>query len=578
MNVDSNSDRTAAVASRRQAVAAAAAAKDSSSESSRSSNAPSRNLRKKSASGDKKLAVLTAADADVNVKAAAVVSARASNRSSLRRRKRSASDLFESQPTTKSTKDKKRKSSQPSSNPDTIVSRPSSARSKRVAAVTANQVTPSPASNPGSPAFSFNSPATKKKPRDFFSSPSKLPKEVVDLYPQAPHFCHATNRHCVCEEVACSARSLTASYMQTYGKEYFQHMKDNEEPIVLPSSTSLPSRGSRSSRSRRTAEKASDGLPRSPHTSSSNSSMGSSILSHQTPNHRRDWVHIDTTNLSVTKPTESTTFLDYQPELTPKMRSILMDWIIELSEHFHFSPRTLHLAITLIDKVLSCGPLSPDEEDSEENVWDVDDGSQSKTNCFLIARDSFQLLGATCTWLACKMEEQKPPDIADIAYVSDNIYAIEQIKRMERRVCKALNFALIHQTPFSYVYEFVRASTECPNLACEPPATLHHMVLYLLELGRLPYAPVTKKPSLLAASAVYLARVTLGIQGGDWTKTLQHYTGYSKADLKETVLAIHSYQLAAEDFSLKSVFIKYKAKKYNRVAFKTVVLQEHLGF
>jgi hypothetical protein len=107
-----------------------------------------------------------------------------------------------------------------------------------------------------------------------------------------------------------------------------------------------------------------------------------------------------------------------------------------------------------------------------------------------------------------------------------------------------------------------------------------------LELGRLPYAPVTKKPSLLAAAAVYLARVTLGVGSSDisvdaagrWTRTLQYYTRFSKVELKETVLAIHGYHLAAEDSSLKSVFAKYKHKKYNRVAVKTVPRVEDLGF
>ena len=110
--------------------------------------------------------------------------------------------------------------------------------------------------------------------------------------------------------------------------------------------------------------------------------------------------------------------------------------------------------------------------------------------------------------------------------------------------------------------------------------------MYMLELGRIPYAPVTKKPSLLAASAVYLARIILGVRSDDvtldhqgrWTRTLQYYTGYKKSDLKETVLAIHKYHLAAEESTLKSVFSKYKSKKYNRVALKTVPSVEDLGF
>ena len=111
--------------------------------------------------------------------------------------------------------------------------------------------------------------------------------------------------------------------------------------------------------------------------------------------------------------------------------------------------------------------------------------------------------------------------------------------------------------------------------------------MYLLKVGRLPYyTPVIKKPSLLAVAAIYLARCTLGIRSTDvsvdplgrWTRTLEYYTGYSQAELKDTVLAIHGYQLAAEASTLKSVFSKYKSKKYNRVALKTVTRMEDLGF
>ena len=96
---------------------------------------------------------------------------------------------------------------------------------------------------------------------------------------------------------------------------------------------------------------------------------------------------------------------------------------------------------------------------------------------------------------------------------------------------------------------------------------------------------------MLAAAAVYLARVTLGIPRAiqiaepevdhitcHWTPTLEHYTGYTQNDLEETVLEIHKYQMAAETSNLKAVFNKYKEKTYNRVALKTVVRREELGF
>jgi hypothetical protein len=349
---------------------------------------------------------------------------------------------------------------------------------------------------------------------------------------------------------------------------------------------------------------------------------------------------------------ENALAMSIQPALTPKMRCILVDWMIELSEHFDFGPSTLHLAVTLVDRVLASGMLSEEEQNSNsratsddssfndydsdsyysdddskyENIYeDLQDDQSRDTRNYMIPRDRFQLLGACCVWLACKIEESKAPKVHQIAYVSDHLYSFDQIVRMERRVCNALNFSFLEApTPYQFVFEFMRASLAgcspqqqddascrmCANSATATGVSLatesvfRDMVLYLLELGRMPYGPTSKNPSLLAAAAVYLARVTLGIPRAlkdaaesvsstsaashsdssldsslyHWTPTLKYYTGYTQSDLRETVFEIHQYHKAAEACALKAVFQKYKSKDYHRVALKTVVREEDLGF
>ena len=239
------------------------------------------------------------------------------------------------------------------------------------------------------------------------------------------------------------------------------------------------------------------------------------------------------------------------------------------------------------------------------------------------------------------MEEIKSPKAREIAYVSDHIYSIEQIKTMEKRICNALDFRFYHvPTPHHFLLEFMRANfagVVAPAVVGEQQqqqegssgtvdaaaigvgasidSTFSDMAQYLLELGRLPFGPTGRNPSLLAAAAIYLARVTLGTprsmrgkgtpatagttnhndstddnnnNSNDdvvdvdavmyWTPTLEYYTGYTKHDLYETVVEIHAYHRSAESSDLKAIFNKYKAKKYHRVALKTVVLKEDLGF
>eukprot|EP00957_Ditylum_brightwellii_P060311 4580146-Ditylum_brightwellii.AAC.1 len=60
------------------------------------------------------------------------------------------------------------------------------------------------------------------------------------------------------------------------------------------------------------------------------------------------------------------------------------------------------------------------------------------------------------------------------------------------------------------------------------------MVEYLVELAMVKSDVVTVMCSLVAASAVYLARATLNVQDSDgmvWSRTLEHYTRYDKSEL-----------------------------------------------
>ena len=42
-----------------------------------------------------------------------------------------------------------------------------------------------------------------------------------------------------------------------------------------------------------------------------------------------------------------------QPDITPGMRSILIDWLIEVGEEYRLHNETLYLAVSYIDRFLS---------------------------------------------------------------------------------------------------------------------------------------------------------------------------------------------------------------------------------
>ncbi|KAL3647481.1 cyclin [Castilleja foliolosa] len=60
----------------------------------------------------------------------------------------------------------------------------------------------------------------------------------------------------------------------------------------------------------------------------------------------------------------------------------------------------------------------------------------------------------------------------------------------------------------------------------------------LAKISLMSYRMVGYKPSLVAASSVFLAKYILNPSERPWNRTVQHYTGYEPSDLKECVLEL----------------------------------------
>eukprot|EP00588_Corethron_pennatum_P015546 CAMPEP_0194266712 /NCGR_PEP_ID=MMETSP0169-20130528/1525_1 /TAXON_ID=218684 /ORGANISM="Corethron pennatum, Strain L29A3" /LENGTH=553 /DNA_ID=CAMNT_0039007457 /DNA_START=265 /DNA_END=1926 /DNA_ORIENTATION=+ len=240
-------------------------------------------------------------------------------------------------------------------------------------------------------------------------------------------------------------------------------------------------------------------------------------------------------------------YMNRQPYLTLPMRGILVDWLIELTEEYKLLPETLYLAVKLVDRTL--GKLK-------------------------IERQKLQCVGCAAMLIAAKMEEIHPPTADDFVYISDSTYTKLEITGMELKICLSHSFCLRSVTPYHFIGRFLSAS----DLDC----SRHHEIMekmasYLLEISLLHHPFVEAKSSLVAAASVFLARLNLGIRdrnGCIWSEALEYYSRQSVTDLEEAVLELHQVQHDAEDSNLKSVFLKYKSKKFAHVSCKTVLRVE----
>lgn len=85
-------------------------------------------------------------------------------------------------------------------------------------------------------------------------------------------------------------------------------------------------------------------------------------------------------------------YMKKQPDINDSMRTILVDWLVEVSEEYRLNGETLYLAVNYIDRFLSF---------------------------MSVVRAKLQLVGATAILLASKFEEIYPPEVSEFVYICD---------------------------------------------------------------------------------------------------------------------------------------------------------------
>ena len=94
------------------------------------------------------------------------------------------------------------------------------------------------------------------------------------------------------------------------------------------------------------------------------------------------------------------TFMENQPHINERMRSILIDWLVEVHLKFKLVPETLYLTTNLIDRYLERQEVS---------------------------RPKLQLVGVTSLLIASKYEEIYPPELRDLVYICDRAYTRSEV-------------------------------------------------------------------------------------------------------------------------------------------------------
>ncbi|KAH9790325.1 cyclin-B1-1 [Citrus sinensis] len=224
-------------------------------------------------------------------------------------------------------------------------------------------------------------------------------------------------------------------------------------------------------------------------------------------------------------------YMDAQPEINAKMRSILVDWLTEVHRKFELMPETLYLTVHIVDRFLS-----------KETIQ----------------RKELQLVGISAMLIACKYEEIWAPEVNDFVRISDSAYLREQVLAAEKAILRKLEWHLTVPTPYVFLVRYIKASVTDKEM--------ENMVFFLAELGQMQYPTIVLYcPSMIAASAVYAARCTLN-KNPFWTETLKHHTGYSEDQLRNCAKLLVKFHSAAAESKLKAVYKKFSSLDCGAVA------------
>lgn len=186
--------------------------------------------------------------------------------------------------------------------------------------------------------------------------------------------------------------------------------------------------------------------------------------------------------------------------LRPRMRAILLDWLVEVCEVYRLHRETFYLAVDFLDRYLSVTTDMP--------------------------KDRLQLIGVSCLFIGAKIEEIYPPKLHEFAYVTDGACTEDQILEMELVILKVLNWGLSPMTPNSWLKLFMQLSHCDRSPEAEQNFVLPQYsglpfsrVMQLLDLCTMDMGFLSFKYSVLVASALYHfhnEKVALAASGYQW--------------------------------------------------------------
>jgi len=181
-------------------------------------------------------------------------------------------------------------------------------------------------------------------------------------------------------------------------------------------------------------------------------------------------------------------------------RSILVNWMMDVSKTFNMSEKCYYISVSYLDRILG------------------------KTD---VPNSALQLVGCACLFIASKFEDIEQISSYDLAFVGDNSFTRDELIEMEQLILNALNFEMVTTNAHNFLFFFLRGF----NL--HEDKEIRETCETLLDLSIIPIEFRGYLPSLIALSILNMVAYTVFIKRNDssivfWNNEIENRFGYKQ--------------------------------------------------
>ncbi|XP_040262285.1 cyclin-P [Bufo bufo] len=221
---------------------------------------------------------------------------------------------------------------------------------------------------------------------------------------------------------------------------------------------------------------------------------------------------------------------DIPKAVTTEMRTMLVDWVVQVHEYLGLQEETLYLAVYLMNSYMKV----------------------HKIRISLL-----QLLAASCLFIACKIEESLIPEPAELCFMMEDAFSKKELLKMEKKVLHRLSFELHYIQPLHFL-RLLSVTGKCPE-------NVEYLAMYFMELTLLEADGAMVEPALLASAALSLAQMVSQESGTLSLDQMGQGPLYSYSDV-DLSLPQQLMGRAALRASSKSIWQKYSRPQRHGVS------------